>query len=96
MQFMILFTRHPDKAGTPPPADLREAEFEKVRALYADGLVQQVWLRGDAGGACMLVEAKSTDEVAQKLGELPLVRAGFLQTPTIVPLKPYSGFAPRS
>jgi uncharacterized protein YciI len=96
MQFMILFTRHPDKAGTPAPADLREAEFEKVRGFYTDGLVQQIWLRGDTGGACMIVEAASTDEVAAKLNALPLVRAGFLQTPMIVPLKPYSGFAPRS
>jgi len=76
--------------------DLKEAEFEKVRRFYTEGLVQQVWLRGDAGGACMIVEAASTDEVAEKLGELPLVRAGFLQPPMIVPLKPYSGFAPRS
>ena len=44
----------------------------------------------------MLVEAGSADEVAGKLGELPLVRAGFLQSSMIVPLKPYSGFAPRS
>ena len=88
MQFMILFTRHSDKATTPAPQDLREAEFEKVRGFYAEGLVQQVWLRGDAGGACMLVEATSTDEVAEKLGQLPLVRAGFLQSPMIVPLKP--------
>jgi len=68
---MILFTRHPDKAETPAPADLREAEFEKIRGLYADGLVQQIWLRGDAGGACMIVEAASTDEVAEKLNALP-------------------------
>jgi hypothetical protein len=40
MQFMILFTRHPDKAETPAPAGLREAEFEKIRGLYTDGLVQ--------------------------------------------------------
>jgi hypothetical protein len=36
MQFMTLFTRHPNKAETPAPAELREAEFEKVRSLYAD------------------------------------------------------------
>jgi hypothetical protein len=70
MQFMILFSRHPDKAETPAPADLREAEFEKMRSFYIDGLLQQAWL--------------------------PLIRAGFLQPPMIVPLKPYSGFAPRS
>jgi muconolactone delta-isomerase len=95
MQFMILFTRHPDKDETPAPAGLREAEFEKVRGLYTDGLVQQIWLRGDAGGACMIVEAPSPEEVAAQLNALPLVRAGFLQPPMIVPLKPYSGFAPR-
>jgi hypothetical protein len=44
----------------------------------------------------MIVEATSADEVAAKLNALPLVRAGFLQPPMIVPLKPYSGFAPRS
>jgi muconolactone delta-isomerase len=93
---MVLFTRHPDKAETPAPADLREAEFEKVRNFYMDGLVLQIWVRGDAGGACMIVEATSTDEVAAKLNALPLVRTGFLQPPMIVPLKPYSGFAPRS
>jgi hypothetical protein len=96
MQFMILFTRHPNKAKAPVPAELREAEFETVRGFYTDGLVQQIWLRGDGGGACMIVEATSTDEVAAKLDALPEVRAGFLQPPMIVPLKPYSGFAPRS
>ena len=44
----------------------------------------------------MIVEANSTDEVAEKLCELPLVRDGYLQSPMIVPLKPYSGFAPCS
>jgi hypothetical protein len=44
----------------------------------------------------MIVEAASTDEAAEKLGAQPLVREGYLQPPTIVPLKPYSGFAPCS
>jgi hypothetical protein len=99
VQFMVLFSRHPDKAQRPAPADLRESEFQTVRGLYRDGLIQQVWLRGDAGGAggaCMIVEGASTDEVAAKLNALPQVREGYLQPPAIVPLKPYSGFAPRS
>jgi hypothetical protein len=83
-------------ADTPAPADLREAEFETVRGFYADGLVQQIWLRGDAGGACMILEGAAIEEVASKLATLPLVHEGFLQPPMIVPLKPYSGFAPRS
>jgi hypothetical protein len=95
MQFMTLFSWHPDKGETPPPADLREGEFEMIRGLYAAGLVQQIWLRGDAGGACAIVEAASTDEVAEKFNALPFIREGYLQPPMIVPLKPYSGFAPR-
>jgi hypothetical protein len=96
MEYMILFTLHPDKAETPVPAELREEEFQKVRGLYTDGLVRQIWLRGDVRGACMIVEATSTDEATEKLNALPLVRTGFLQPPMIVPLKPYLGFAPRS
>ena len=42
MQFMAMFTFHPGKAETPAPEDLREAEFEMVRGLYMDGLVQQI------------------------------------------------------
>jgi len=42
MQFLIPFSRHPDKAETPAPAELREAEFEKIRGLYTDGFVQQI------------------------------------------------------
>jgi hypothetical protein len=96
MQFMALFSWHPDKGETPAPADLREAEFEMIRGLYAAGLVRQIWLRGDAGGACAIVEAASTDEVAEKFNALPFIREGYLQPAMIVPLKPYSGFAPRN
>jgi hypothetical protein len=93
---MALLTRSPDNADTPAPPDLGEAEFEIVRGLYADGSARQIWLRGDAGGACMILEGASIEEVASKLGTLPEVREGFLQPPMIVPLKPYSGFAPRT
>jgi hypothetical protein len=44
----------------------------------------------------MIVEGASIEEVASKLTTLPLVDGGFLQPPMIVPLKPYSGFAPPS
>src|ERR1700730_7485061 len=83
MQFMTLFSWHPDKAETPAPAALREAEFEMIRGLYAAGLVRQIWLRGDAGGACAIVEAASTDEVAEKFNALPLILEGYLQPPMI-------------
>ena len=31
MQFMTLFSRHPDKGETSTPADLSKAEFEMIR-----------------------------------------------------------------
>jgi muconolactone delta-isomerase len=94
MQFMVLFSRDPTKANETPPSELRNAEFQIVRQLYAEGLVQQVWLRGDAGGACMIAEAPNTETLAQAFSKLPLVKAGTLLPPKIVPLKPYSGFSP--
>jgi hypothetical protein len=83
---MILFTRHPDKAATPPPSDLRDAEFERVRGLYADGRVQQVWLRGDAGGACMDATADYTDEMMHAALEmnLPNYASAIVNTTEIV------------
>ena len=72
MQFMTLFSWHPDRGEKPAPADLREAEFEMIRDLYAVGLVRQIWLRGGARGACAIVEAASTDEVVEKFNALPL------------------------
>jgi uncharacterized protein YciI len=96
MQFAVLFNLNPAKAQTPPPAELREAEFETVRGFYMEGLMRQIWLKSDGSGAVAIVEADSADAAAQKLGELPMVRAGVLQTPVVVPLSPYWGFAPRS
>ena len=96
MQFMIVFTRDPLKAETPIPPALREAEFEEIRRLYAAGWIRQIWLRGDAGGACALIETTSTEDAAERVNALPLVRAGLLQPPKIIPLKPYTGFTPRS
>lgn len=93
MQFMILFTRSPDK---PMTSDLSAAEFEAVRGLYADGLIRQIWLRGDVAGACAIVEGSSDVEVSRRVNALPLVHAGILQPPMIVALKPYAGFGPRS
>jgi hypothetical protein len=95
MQFLILFTRDAGKAATPTPAELREAEFEQVRRLYTEGVIRQIWLRGDAPGACAIVEAATISDATEQVNSLPLARAGLLQTPTIVPINPYPGFANR-
>jgi hypothetical protein len=56
MQFIILFSRHPEKTAIPAPGDLREAEYQSVRGFYSQGFIRQIRLRGDAGEACVLVE----------------------------------------
>jgi hypothetical protein len=96
MQLMVLFTLNFERARTPPPQELLEAEFEAVRGLYMESLIRQVWLRSDGNGAFAVVEAASVEEAAEKLGQLPMVRAGALQAPVIVPLSPYWGFAPHA
>jgi hypothetical protein len=96
MQFMVLFSLNPDKAQTPPAEELREAEFEAVRGLYMESLMRQIWLRSDGSGAVAIVEAASADAAAEKLDGLPMVRAGVLQAPVVVPMSPYWGFARRS
>ncbi len=69
------------------------AESNQARQLYTDGFIRQIWHRADVPGACILLEAESEAHAREILRTLPLMRAGMLEV-TIVPLKPYMGFAP--
>jgi len=94
VQFMVLTRRSPafaDSAYT--PARL-EQEAQVVRGLYLEGAIRQIWHRGDAGGACMLMEGHSEDEIRRFLELLPLFAAGMQEVMTMVPLLPYRGFGP--
>jgi len=93
MQFLVLVSRNPQgPEDLPTPAE-REAEFETIRHLYQDGVVRQIWLRD--GGAVILAEGSNAESLEKTLGTLPLVQSGFLQSPTVIALKPYAGFGPR-
>jgi hypothetical protein len=96
MQLIATVTLKPVGPHTPPPTELQDAEFQAVRGLYIDGLIQQIWVYADGSGSSMIVEAPSADVVADKLGALPMVRKGYLSAPTIVALAPYWGFGPRT
>jgi len=93
MQFLTLSRRRTDRFTEADFALHLEAEIRQARLLYAEGFLRQIWHRDDVPGACMLVEADSAEQVHEKLGTLPLVGAGMLDV-TIVPLRPYAGFAP--
>ena len=64
MQFLSLSRRRveafPPEAFTP---ELTARETQRVKELYAAGLLRQVWRRGDIPGAAILWEAASEAEV---------------------------------
>jgi muconolactone delta-isomerase len=96
MQFTVLTRRKTEQFSEAQFAPLLEAEANRVRQLYAEGFIRQIWARGDMAGACQLVEASSENEVREKLHSLPLHQAGMLELMALVPLKPYRAFCPQT
>ncbi|MFY9853083.1 MAG: muconolactone Delta-isomerase family protein [Terracidiphilus sp.] len=95
MQFLSLSRRRTD--AFPPEAftpELAARESERVKELYAAGLLRQIWTRGDMPGAAILWEAANEAEVQAALDSLPIKKAGMLEVVFLVPLAPYRGFKP--
>ena len=95
MQFMVLLRRITERFSEADFAPLLEAEAERARALYTEGIFRQLWSRGDMPGACVLLEAPDEAQARAILASLPLLAAGMLEMTALVPLKPYRGFGPR-
>jgi muconolactone delta-isomerase len=74
--------------------DLLDAEAERARQLYADGVFRQMWGHASPAGAVILLEAESLDAAHAVLGTLPLTQAGMLQV-EVIAVGPYRGFYPR-
>jgi muconolactone delta-isomerase len=94
MQFMSISRRRTD--AFPPEAftpELGARESKRVKALYAAGILRQVWKRADIPGAAILWEAASEAEVRAAIESLPIFEAGMLELVALVPLEPYPGFA---
>lgn len=78
----------------PPEAftlELAAHEGQRVKELYASGLLRQVWRRGGQAGAAIFWEASSEAEVREALG---IFKAGMLEIVALLPLEPYPGFGP--
>ena len=93
MQFLSISRRRTD--AFPPEAftpELVGGEAQRVKELYAAGVLRQVWKRGDAPGAAILWEAASEAEAREAIASLPLARAGMLEITTFLALEPYAGF----
>ena len=94
MQFLSLSRRRTDVF--PPEAftsELVAREAARIKELYAQGFLRQVWKRGDTPGAAILWEAADPDAVRNALSSLPIAQAGMLEIVSLVPLEPYHGFA---
>lgn len=95
MQFLSLSRRRTD--AFPPEAftpELVAQETQRVKELYAAGILRQVWKRGDTPGAAILWEAPSLAEVRAAVESLPIFKAGMLEIAALLPLEPYAGFGP--
>jgi len=82
----------PAEAWTP---ELVAAEGQRVRELYAAGVVRTIWRRRDMPGAAMILEAASEDEARAALESLPLAQKGMLEIVVFTELEPYPAFGPR-
>jgi muconolactone delta-isomerase len=96
MQFLSLSRRRidafPPEAFTP---ELIEAEGQRIRELYAQGIVRAIWRRQDTPGAAVLLEANSEEEARAVLDSLPLAQHNMLELVLCTQLLPYPGFGPR-
>lgn len=96
MQFLVLTRRKtelfPAEAWT---AELLASESQRVRELYAAGIVRNIWRRKDMPGAAILFEAASQEEVQAAVASLPLAMQGMLEMAALTELEPYPGFGPR-
>ncbi len=95
MQFTVLTRRKTEQFSDAQFAPLLDGEAERVRELYAEGFIRQIWMRGDMPGACITVEATDEKEVRDILHTLPLHQAGMLELIALIPLKPYRAFCPK-
>jgi len=94
MQFLSLSRRRTD--AFPPEAftpELIAREGQRIRQLYASGLLRQIWKRADTPGAAILWEAAREAEARDALDSLPVFQTGMLEIVALVPLDPYPGFA---
>lgn len=93
MQFLVLSRRRVEQFADADFEAVLPAETDRVRELYADGVVRQIWLRGDLAGAAFTVEADDEDAARAVVDGLPMAASGLSEF-TVIPLRPYRGFAP--
>jgi hypothetical protein len=93
MQFLFVIGRsHAGREAVFAGAQLK-SEIDRVREIYASGVVRNIWSRSDAPGACLLLEEADYESAKASVATLPLMQAGMLQVESCIGLQPYRGFA---
>ena len=72
--------------------ELLEAEARRAWELHQNGVIRELYFRGDRPSAVLVLECRDVEEAKQILGTLPLVAEGFVDF-EVHPLVPYPGFA---
>jgi muconolactone delta-isomerase len=93
MQFISISRRITERFSDEQFAEHIDAERERVRELYRDGVVRAIWSRKDVPGAVMLLECADRAAAQEAANSLPLALRGMLEV-QIVPLSPYPAFFP--
>ena len=71
---------------------LARDEATALWALVQAGVVRETYFRTDRADAVLVLECRDLDEARDRLGTLPMVRAGLIRF-ELVGLRPYPGFA---
>lgn len=95
MQFLSISRRLTERFSDEQFSAHIDAERERVRELYRDGIVRAIWARKDAAGAVMLLECPDESAARDAVGSLPLAQRDMLEV-QIMPLGGYPAFFPRS
>jgi hypothetical protein len=94
MQFISISRRLTERFSDEQFAPLLEAERERVRELYRDGVVRSISSRKDVPGAVMILECADEAAARAAVSSLPLAQRGMLEV-QIIPLSPYPAFFPK-
>jgi muconolactone delta-isomerase len=94
VQFISISRRLTERFSDEQFAAHIDAERERVRELYKDGVVRSIWSRKDAPGAVMLLECVDQAAAQAAVRSLPLSERGMLEV-QILPLSPYPAFFPK-
>ncbi len=91
MKILALETEIPGVPEEPFGPHLAE-EAARAWELHQGGVIRELYFRGDADAAVLVLECASVEEARRALATLPLVREGLIGF-DLIPLRAYPGFA---